>query len=97
MRRLQFTLTRAARNQIYLSHVILILEYASIVWDGCTKTSDLIEKLQNEAACIVPGLTRSVSLLKLTRECGWETLESRKKSFKLHFMFKYLIILSQIT
>ena len=79
MRRLQFTLTRAARNQSYLSYVRPILEYASIVWDGCTKTSYLIEKFQNEAACIVPGLTRSVSLLKLSRECGWETLESRKK------------------
>ena len=89
MRRLQFTLTCAALNQIYLSYVRPILEYASIVWDGCSKTSsDSFEKLQNEAARIVTGLTRSVSLEKLNKECGWETLESRRKSFKLHFMFK---------
>ena len=89
MCRLQFTLTCAALNQIYLSYVIPILEYASIVWDGCSKTSsDSIEKLQNEAARLVTGLTRSVSLEKIYKECGWETLDSRRKSFKLHFMFK---------
>ena len=49
MRRLQFALTCAALNQIDLSHVTPILEYASIVWDGCsTISSDSIEKLQNE-------------------------------------------------
>ena len=34
------------------------------------------------------GLTRSVSLEKLYKECDWETLQSRRKSFKLHFMNK---------
>ena len=70
-------------------HINDSLETASIVWDGCSKTSsDSIERLQNEAARLVTGLTRSVSLEKLYKECGWETLESRRKSFKLHFMFK---------
>ena len=46
------------------------LEYSSIVWDGCT-TQDLnsLQKLQNEAARIVTGLTCSVSLEKLYKEC----------------------------
>ena len=71
MRRPKFTLSRAALNQIYLAYVRPILEYSSIVWDGCT-TQDLnsLEKLQNEAARIVTGLTRSVSLEKLYKECG---------------------------
>ena len=66
MRRLKFTLSRAALNQIYLAYVRPILEYSSIVWDGCT-TQDLnsLEKLQHEAARVVTGLTRSVSLEKL--------------------------------
>ena len=45
-------------------------------------------QLKNEAARLVTGPTRSVSLEKLYKECGWETLESGRKSFKLHFMFK---------
>ena len=45
-------------------------------------------QLKNEAARLVTGPTRPVSLEKLYKECGWETLESGRKSFKLHFMFK---------
>ena len=89
MRRLQFTLTRAALNQIYLSYVRPILEYSSIVWDGCTVvSSNSIEKLQNEAARIVTGLTRSVSLENLYKECGWEALSVRRNNSKLCFMYK---------
>ena len=47
-----------------------------------------LEKLQNEAARIVTGLTRSVSLVNLYRECGWVPLHSRRKEQKLAFMYK---------
>ena len=33
MRKLKFTLSRAALNQIYSSYV---LEYSYVVWDGCS-------------------------------------------------------------
>ena len=36
MRRLKFTFNRESLNQIYVSYIAPILEYASIVWDGCT-------------------------------------------------------------
>ena len=89
MRRLQFTLTRAALNQIYLSCVRPVLEYSSIVWDGCSVfSSNSIEKLQNEAARIVTGLTRSISLENLYKECGWEALSLRRKISKTCFMYK---------
>ena len=59
MRRLKFILSRAALNYIYMAYARPILEYSSIVWDGCT-TQDLdsLEKLQHEAARRVTGLTR---------------------------------------
>ena len=58
-------ISRVALNQIYLSYVLPILEYSSIVWDSCTQNdSSTLEKLQHEAARIVTGLTRSVSLEK---------------------------------
>ena len=47
-----------------------------------------LEKLQNEAARIVTGLTRSVSLVNLYRECGWVPLHTRRKEQKLAFMYK---------
>ena len=76
MRRLKFTLNRKSLNQIYVSYIAPVLEYASIVWDGCTDTcSESLQKLQNEAARIVTGLTRSVLLEKLYCECGWQSLK----------------------
>ena len=47
-----------------------------------------LQKIQNEAARLVTGLTRYVSLENLYRECGWVTLEERRKQQKLIFMYK---------
>ena len=46
------------------------------------------QKIQNEAARNVTGLTRSVSLVKLYNECGWTNLSVRRHQQKLHFMYK---------
>ena len=89
MRRLKFTLTRKTLNQIYLSYIAPVLEYASIVWDGCSEScSNSLQKLQNEAARLVTGLTRSVSIENLFRECGWQPLKDRREAQKLIFMYK---------
>ena len=91
IRKLKFTLSRIALNQIYVSYVLPIIEYSSVVWDNCfDQDAYALEKLQNEAARIVTGLTRSVSLDKLYRECGWVTLSERRKNQKLYFMYKAL-------
>ena len=66
MRKIKFTVNRKALNQIYISFLRPILEYGSSVWDSCTNyEKDNLDKLQNEAARIVTGLTRSVSLRRL--------------------------------
>ena len=86
MRKLKFTFTRITLNQIYFSYVLPVLEYSSVVWDGCSlQDSNALDKLQNEAARIVTGLTRSVSLENLYRECGWTSLAERRKQQKLIF------------
>jgi len=89
MRKLKFILNRKSLNQIYLSYIAPIMEYSCIVWDGCSDgCADSLQKLQNEAARIVTGLTRSVSLANLYRECGWQHLGSRREAQKLYFMYK---------
>ena len=89
MRKLKFEISRSALNQIYVSYVRPLLEYASVVWDGCSNTdADSLEKIQNEAARIVTGLTRSVSLNNLYDECCWEPLAKRREKQKLYFMYK---------
>ena len=89
MRKLKYTFSRTALNQIYISYIRPVLEYSAIVWDGCTiQDKFALEKLQNKAARIVTGLTRSTSLDNLYRECGWVSLSERRKFQKLCFMYK---------
>ena len=58
-----------------------MLEYFAVVWDNCTiQDSNTLEKLQNEAARIMTGLTLSVCLVNLYRECGCVTLNTRSKN-----------------
>ena len=48
---------------MYMSFLLTVVEYASVVWDGCSEQgSQTLQKIQNEAARLVTGLTRSVSL-----------------------------------
>jgi hypothetical protein len=89
MRVMKFLVGRNTLNQIYISHLRPLLEYASIVWHGCTQENSLsLERIQHEAARIVTGLNRSVFLEKLYTECGWETLCCRRLLQKYICMYK---------
>ena len=89
MRALKFKLKRETLNQIYISYMRPLLEYGSIVWDGCTQNEkETLEKLQLEAARVVTGLTRSAATHCLLKEIGWISLENRRKIQKLVTMYK---------
>ena len=88
MRKLKYSISRNALNQMNKSNMLPVIEYASIVWDGCLKQdSQTLRKIQNEAAWLVARLTRSVSLKNLYIECGWATLSQRRHQHKLSFMY----------
>ncbi len=90
MRLLKFKVKRKCLNQIYISYLRPIIEYASIVWDNCTiYEKDTLEKIQYEAARTVTGLTRSVSIDRLLREIGWVSLSDRRKIQKLTLVYKH--------
>ena len=81
MRKLKYSLSRNALNQMYTSYMLPIVEYSSVVWDGCSEQDSVtLQKVQNEAARFVTGLTRSVSLENLYKECGWATLSQRRQT-----------------
>ena len=89
IRKLKFTFSCTALNQIFLSYILPVLECSCVVWDGCTMQDiNSLQKIQNEAARLVTGLTRSVSVDNLYKECGWVTLEERRKQQKFIFMYK---------
>ena len=88
MRKLKFELDRKSLQTIYFSYIRPLLEYADVVWNNCAQyESNELEKIQNEAARIVTGATKLVSINSLLLETGWETLASRRKKHKLTLFF----------
>ena len=66
-----------------------ILEYADVVWCNITKyEEDELKKIQLDAARIVTGTTKLVSIENLYKETGWETLSSRRRQHKLTLYYK---------
>lgn len=58
--------------------------------DSCTQyEKDSLDKIQYEAARLVTGLTRSVSIERLLNEIGWVSLSDRRKIQKLTLIYKY--------
>ena len=97
MRKLKFVLDRKSLQCIYFSFIRPVLEYADVVWDNCTKyEEDELEKIQLEAARIVTGTTKLVSIDNLYSETGWETLKSRRKQHKLIVFYKMVNNLTPI-
>ena len=71
MRKLKFLLDRRSLETIYISFIRPLLEYTDVVWDNCTRYEvEAIEKIQLEAARIVTGTTKLVSIEELYNETG---------------------------
>ena len=88
-RRLRFQLDRLSLQTIYFSFIRPILEYGDITWDNIHEyQKEELDKIQNEAARIVTGCTKLVSIVDLIRESGWETLRERRNKHKLTLLFK---------
>jgi len=89
LRKFKFILDRKTLEKIYMSFIRPLLEYGDVIWDN--KSVSLINKLesiQTEAARIVTGGTRLVSINKLYTETGWERLSERREQHRLVYFFK---------
>ena len=85
-RKFKFLLDRRSLGTIYISFIIPILEYGDVVWDNCTQQEKQdIKRIQFEAARIVTGATKLVSIHSLYEETG---REARRKNHKLTLFFK---------
>ena len=91
MRNLKLRLDRTTLQTIYFSFIRPVLEYADVIWINLSQhLKDQIEKVQNEAARIVTGYRKLVSLTDLNRESGWESLSERRYKHKLILFFKMI-------
>ena len=89
LKKLKFTLDRTNLSKMYITFIRPVLEYASVVWDGCNMFDmERLEKVQLSAARIVTGLPILASTDSLYTETGWESLVSRRNKAKLITMFK---------
>ena len=89
MRKFKFILDRRTLEKIYLTFIRPLLEYGDAVWDCKTVyLTNKLESVQAEAARVVTGVTRLVSLLKLYAETGWEYLKDRREKHRLTYFYK---------
>ena len=88
-RKLKFLLNRKSLQIVYFSSIRPLLEYADVVWDNCTQyEANELDKIQHEAARIVSGATKLVSIEKILKEVGWYTLSCRRKNINKYFCTK---------
>ena len=86
MRKLKFQLSRKSLQIIYFSFIRPLLEYADVVWDNCTQyEANELEKIQHEAARIVSGATKLVSIDKLLKEKKGYSLLPKEKHKQILF------------
>ena len=81
MLKLKFLLSRKSLQIIYFSFIRPLLEYADVVWDNCTQYgANELEKIQHEAARIVSGATKLVSIKKNIKRSwmGYSLLPKKK-------------------
>ena len=89
MRHLKTRLDRLSLQIMYFSFIRPILEYGDVIWDNVSQgLKDQLDKVQNEAARIVTGCTKLVSIIDLYQESGWETLCHRRRKHKLILFYK---------
>ena len=95
MRKFKFILDRKTLEKIYLTYIRPLLEYGDIIWDNKTLfLNNKLECVQVEAARIVTGATRLVSIDKLYTETGWEKLVTRREHHRLVYFYRMVNIIS---
>ena len=85
MRKFKYSISRNVLNQMYMSFLLPVVEYASVVWDGCSEQDSQIPSKDPKRSS--PPGNRTVSLENLYKECGWITLSQRRQQHKLFFTY----------
>ena len=90
MRKLKFQLDRKSLETIFIFHSSgLFLNTQMSSGTTAPSTSPMNwKKIQNEAARIVTGATKLVSLQSLYIDTGWESLAARREKHKLILYYK---------
>ena len=86
---IKYQVGRDTLRALYKSLVRPLMEYADVVWNGCSHTeSELLDSFQYETGKIVTGAMKWTSRQRLMCELGWEELKTRRAIHKLTLYFK---------
>ena len=89
LRKMKLILDRKSLEIIYKSFIRPILDYGDILFSNCSlQEKQDLDKIQTEAARIVTGSTKLVSLDNLSKETGWESLGYRRNKHQLSLMYQ---------
>ena len=89
LKKLKFKIGRKHLSKLYIVFIRPNVEYASIVWDGCSAHDlEILGKVQLSAVSIVTGLSLFASRESLYTETGWHTFQNRRYAAKKLTMFK---------
>ncbi len=94
IRKIRLIITRKARETLYKSLVLPLLEYGSVLFDNCTMyLKQRLESFHRQAAivCTCTCTFRNTSYNKLLDELGWETLDDRRKLARFSTFYKILM------
>ena len=86
---LKYNLGRFTLEVLLKSLVRSSLEYADVIWDGCSASdSNLLESVQIEGARVVNGALKETNRVSLLNELSWVELSVRRKIHQLSLMYK---------
>ena len=86
---LKFKLNRKTLSNLYKCLIRPLLEYADVLWDGCSDNeSHLIEHVQYQSAMVVMGAMRGTSRSRVLEDLAWEDMKTRRLVHKLILYFK---------
>ena len=92
---LKYDLSRYTLEVLFKSLARSSLEYADVVWDGCSESdSNLLESLQIDGARVVSGALTGTNRVSLLNELSWVELSVRRKIHKLSLMYKMVFKLA---
>ena len=81
---IRYKVGRDTLRNLYKSIIRPVMEYADVLWDGCSDgESELLESVQYEVGKVVTGAMKGTSRVRLMTELGWEDTKTRGAIHKL--------------
>ena len=88
---IRFKVDRQTLCRLYKSLIRPVMEYADVIWSGCTDTeSDLLEHVPYEAGKVVTGAIKGTSRQRLLEELGWESMKTRRIIHRIVLFYKII-------